>query len=106
MGLYAVNYEYVDDPARLAEVRPAHRLHLEQLFKSGSLIASGPLGGVGAEEAPRPAGALLIVEANYPDEALEILDADPFWIAGLITHRDARAWTLIYGAFSPPPTTP
>jgi uncharacterized protein YciI len=103
MGLYAVTYEYVDDAARLAELRPAHRAHLASLHRTGSLIASGPLGDIGAEEAPRSPGALLIVEANYPDEALEILDADPFWVRGLIRRRDARAWPLVYGAFASSP---
>ncbi|MDR1428578.1 MAG: YciI family protein [Bifidobacteriaceae bacterium] len=101
MTLYAVTYRYVDDDVRLAELRPAHRAHLTGLFEAGSLVASGPLGRVGAEEAPRPPGALIVVRANYPDEALEILDADPFWMRGLIAHRDAREWTLVNGGFGP-----
>jgi uncharacterized protein YciI len=101
MTLYAVTYRYIDDEARLAELRPAHRAHLADLFEAGSLVASGPLGLVGAEEAPRPSGALIVIRASYPDEALAILDADPFWVRGLIAQRDAREWTLVFGGFAP-----
>jgi uncharacterized protein YciI len=100
MGLFAVSYEYVDDAGRLGEVRPAHRAHLAELVAAGALVASGPLSEVGAGGAPRSAGALLVVEANSPDEALEVLDADPFWVHGLIARRDAREWTLVYGEFA------
>lgn len=92
MAIFAVEYTY--DPAKdetIAEVRPTHRAWLAGLFEQGTLKASGPLVGV------EPGGALIIVEAESSDDALGLLEADPFFAAGVITKRSARAWNPVIG---------
>jgi uncharacterized protein YciI len=93
MPLYAVRYDYKPDQEALAANRPAHRELLGELYEQGSLLASGPLG-------PEKLAALIIVKANYPDEALEVLDADPMWQRGLIERREVLEWTPVYGPFA------
>lgn len=87
----AVTYEY--DPERaeqVNQVRPAHREFLKGLLDDGYLIASGPYAG-------EPAGALLLLDAPSPDAALDALNGDPFWEAGLVIERIARPWSVVVG---------
>lgn len=101
MTTYAVTYVYADDPAALDAHRADHRAFLRGLHASGTLHASGPQppatgeGGVTAA-----AGALLVLEADSPRAALEILDTDPFRAQGLVAERSAREWTVVIGGFA------
>jgi uncharacterized protein YciI len=91
MATHAVVYTYVDDPARLDEVRPEHREFLAGLHEEGFLIASGPLtGGSGAS-------ALLLVEAAAPEVVESLLENDPFRREGLIADRDVQGWDVVIG---------
>ncbi|ROR74470.1 YciI family protein [Bogoriella caseilytica] len=90
--LFAV--EYVYDQTRtedLESLRPQHRDFLQHLHDEGSLVVAGRWQDAGAP------GALLIVEAYDDAAALELLDADPFHRAHLITQRTARAWSPAIG---------
>ena len=92
MSIFAV--EYVYDTARTADIdqlRPEHREFLSALHEAGTLIVSGPWA-----DAATP-GALLLLHAADQDEALSVLDDDPFHRAHLITHRTARAWNPVIG---------
>ncbi|OKL52347.1 YciI family protein [Buchananella hordeovulneris] len=92
MSVIAVEYLY--DAARateLDELRPQHRAFLSELAAKGQNLASGPLLEVGE---PR---ALLLLVADSPAAALELLEADPFFAAGLISDRTARAWNPVIG---------
>jgi len=95
MTVFAVQYTYDDRAQRRDEVRPAHRAYLARLLDLGSLLASGPFGDDG------PAGALLVVSAESGDEVADLLDADPFVREGLVAHRVVRAWTQVFGPWTP-----
>ncbi|MCS6711973.1 hypothetical protein JSY14_08055 [Brachybacterium sp. EF45031] len=90
MDLVAVQYLYADAADRLAQHRPEHRAFLGGLLERGVLVASGPLGD--------PAGALILVRADGAEEALQLLDDDPFRREGLIVERTARPWTVVLGS--------
>jgi uncharacterized protein len=86
----AVSYTYAPRPDELDALRPAHRAFLRSLHDAGTLRASGPwTEGAG--------GALILLQADDGDAALAILDADPFWTAGLIADRTARGWNPVIG---------
>ncbi|MDO5025782.1 MAG: YciI family protein [Trueperella sp.] len=89
MNIFAVHYVY--DPERsaeVAEIRPTHRKFLASLFEKGELLASGPWGD---------GEALIVIPADSEAAALERLDADPFYQAGVILERTAKPWKVIYG---------
>lgn len=92
MSIVAIEYTY--DPAKTAEldrVRPRHRAHCAALHDKGVLIASGPWVG-----AARP-GALFLLRAESPEDALDELGGDPFWTSGLVADRVARTWNPVVG---------
>jgi uncharacterized protein YciI len=92
MSIYAVSYTYTDDVATRDEVRPSHRDFLRALNAEGVVRASGPVdGGI---------GALVIVEAGSAEEALTILDADPFATRGVIAERGVRQWDVVIGGLA------
>jgi len=101
MAFFAVQYGYVDRPDALTEVRPAHREFIAELFAAGSLLASGPyVSGPGndwpGEYGP---GALLLLRAESAEAVVRLLDADPFYVKGLIEDRQVRRWTQVRGPF-------
>lgn len=90
MPTFTVTYAYDSrDDARDA-LRPDHRAFLRGLFEAGTLLASGPW-------THGPAGALLVVRADDDAAALAALDADPFWVAGLVAERSVRGWNPVIG---------
>lgn len=92
MPNFAVTYHYVDDSNLINEIRPIHRTWLSQQFEAGNLLASGPM-------VNRPA-ALLIWSANSIEELNQLLDNDPFEIAGAITERTIEEWNTVLGPWS------
>lgn len=120
MPVFAVQYAYVDRPEALDEVRPRHRAYLADLLAQGTLLASGPYrsgqgmswsdgggqdgGGLdgGGLDGGGP-GALLLVRAESAQAAAELLEADPFNVAGLIERRGVRGWVPVMGPFSDEP---
>lgn len=89
--IVAVHYAYAEG-APLAEVRPSHREYLAALADEGVNITSGPL--------PGSHGALLIIRADSPEEALQILEQDPFYIEGCIAERAAEEWLPVIGVLA------
>ena len=86
--------EYTYDATRgpeMDELRPMHRAFLSQLFEQSRLYFSGPYVG---QAVP---GALIIVAATDPQGALELLNDDPFFKAGLIVDRVAKEWNPVIG---------
>ena len=93
MSLFAVSYNYTaGSGAGRDEHRPVHLKFLTGLFESGRLVASGPTDAGG----PRP-GALLIVRADSPEEAEEIMSQDPFALKGFV-ERTVKSWDPKFGA--------
>ncbi len=92
MSIYAVSYTYSDDVATRDEVRPSHRDFLRGLNAEGVVRASGPVdGGI---------GALVVLEAESTEDALRILDADPFQVRGIIAERSVRQWDVVTGGLA------
>ena len=92
MAIFAVTYAYSASEVELAEIRPTHREFLTKLLEQQTLLASGPM-------VDRP-GALLIVRAESVEEVAELLDQDPFDIAGYIGERAIAEWNPIFGPWS------
>jgi len=92
MSIYAVSYTYSDDVATRDEVRPSHRDFLRGLNAEGVVRASGPVdGGI---------GALVVLEAESAEDALRILDADPFQVRRVIAERSVRQWDVVIGGLA------
>lgn len=92
MANFAVTYKYVGDEALINEIRPVHREWLSIQLAAGALLASGPM-------VNRPA-ALLIWKAESIEVLNELLDNDPFEIAGAITERTIEEWNTVFGPWS------
>ena len=92
MAIFAVTYAYSAREAELAEIRPTHREFFKNLLEKQILLASGPM-------VDRP-GALLIVRAESVEKVAELLDQDPFDIAGYIGERAIAEWNPIFGPWS------
>lgn len=84
---YAAIIAYSTDQAKIAEVRPAHRQYLTRLLQEGKLVASGPF--------LDDSGALIVYEAASPQEATELIQADPFHAAGVFLRWDLRPWKTV-----------
>ena len=92
MPNFAVTYHYSDDVETVNEIRPLHRAWLTEQLQAGSLLASGPM-------VNRPA-ALLIWKAEDIESLNQLLDNDPFEIAGVITERTIEEWNTVFGPWS------
>jgi uncharacterized protein YciI len=86
-----------DDPAH-ADVRP--RLmpqHLDFLKRNAAeILEADPLSEAGA-----PAGGLWIVEAGSPERVKQLIEADPFWPAGLRKSVRTLAWRRVFADGKP-----
>lgn len=90
--IYVVTYIYDSHRTEtISELRPRHRQFLADLHERGMLIASGPwVGG--------SAGAYLLLATGSEQEALDLLDADPFRQAGVIEERSVQGWDPVIGS--------
>lgn len=84
---YAAVIEYVTDKERIAAVRPTHRAYLTSLLSRGKLAASGPF--------LDDYGALIVYEADTPEEAEELLKGDPFHANGVFVRWTIRPWNVV-----------
>ncbi|WP_016699134.1 YciI family protein [Actinoalloteichus spitiensis] len=91
MARFAVEFSYSADTETRHAARPRHRDYLAALAERGVLLAAGPW----ADDT----GALLVYEV--PDEAAlrEVLSADPYTPAGVITKTRVQEWTPVLGAW-------
>jgi hypothetical protein len=92
MSYFAVSYRYAADPDELNAVRPSHREWLKEQLDAGVLLASGPM-----VDLPT---ALLIFKADSLEQLANLLDNDPFDIAGYIGERDIAEWNPVFGPWS------
>lgn len=84
---FAAVIEYVQDKARIAELRPTHRQYLSKLKDEGKLAASGPF--------TDDSGALIIYEAASKEEAEKLLQGDPFCAGGVFVQWQLRPWNPV-----------
>lgn len=85
---YAVVITYPEDKSPIADARPLHRGYLAGLAEQGKLFAAGPFAG--------DAGALIIYEAESPEEVADLIAADPFRQAGVFVSWQIHAWTKVF----------
>lgn len=79
--------EYSQDKAQIAQIRPVHRQYLASLRDSGKLAISGPF--------TDDSGALIVYEANTPEEAEKLLRGDPFFENGIFLTYKLRPWNPV-----------
>jgi uncharacterized protein YciI len=84
---FAAIIEYIQDKAKIAEIRPAHRQYLAGLKEKGQIAATGPF--------TDDSGALIIYEASTKEEAESFLKADPFNAAGIFVRYVIRPWNPV-----------
>lgn len=92
MSIFAVTYHYSAPEEQLSKIRPMHREWLGELLAAGSLLASGPM-------VANPV-ALLICQAESLEELAQLLNNDPFDIAGFIGERAIAEWNPLFGPWS------
>lgn len=86
---FAAIIEYLQDKAKIAEIRPVHRQYLAGLKERGQLAASGPFSD--------DSGALIIYEASSREDAETLLKGDPFCKNGIFVKWQIRPWNPVIG---------
>ncbi len=84
---FAAIIEYIQDKAKIAEIRPVHRQYLASLKERGQLAASGPF--------TDDSGALIIYEASTREDAEALLQGDPFNKNGIFVTYQLRPWNPV-----------
>src|SRR5262245_40007494 len=84
---FAAIIEYIPDKAKIAAIRPAHRVHLTALKERGQLVACGPF--------TDDSGGLIIYEAATKEEAEAFLQNDPFAKNGVFVRWQLRPWNAV-----------
>jgi uncharacterized protein YciI len=84
---YAAVIDYLQDKAKVSELRPLHRQYLTGLLTRGKLVACGPF--------TDDSGALIIYEADSPQEADQLLQADPFHQNGIFLRYQLQPWNAV-----------
>ncbi|ASN53244.1 YciI family protein [Sinomonas sp. R1AF57] len=90
MALFAVTYQYTDNPAGRDLHRPEHVAFLASQHEAGRLRVSGPTDG--------GTGALLVLAGDTAHDVEALLNGDPFRREGLIARRTVAAWKPFFGA--------
>ena len=95
MAFYVIEYEYKPQFKFLVEdVRPAHRTFLRELEAQGNLLASGFFRDSAFD------GAMLIVKADTAEQALALLENDPFATDDLVENVRVRLWVPTLGPYA------
>jgi uncharacterized protein YciI len=84
---FAAVIEYIKDKEKIQSVRPEHRAYLLSLLSQGKLAVSGPY--------LDDYGALIVYEAENAEEALKLLQADPFHANGIFVQWTIRPWNVV-----------
>ncbi|MFM6980863.1 MAG: YciI family protein [Micrococcales bacterium] len=92
MAVFAVQYYFIEDADLVSAIRPSHREWSGKQLENGSLLASGPFVDF--------AGALLIFQSSSIEELNQLLDHDPYEIAGVLNERTITQWNPVFGPFS------
>ncbi len=84
---YAAIIEYLQDKAKVAEIRPIHRQYLTGLKARGKLAVCGPF--------TDDSDGLIVYEADSPEEAELLLKADPSHQNGVLLRYQLRPWNAV-----------
>ncbi|MEV0676790.1 YciI family protein [Actinosynnema sp. NPDC050436] len=91
MARFLVELEFGDNVDDRLAVRPAHREYLATLVEQGRLLVSGPY----ADQS----GAVLVYEVADEAELREVLAADPYAPAGVVTATRVHEWQTVMGTW-------
>ena len=86
--LYAAIAKYTPDASIIAKARPAHRQYLTGLRDQNKLAISGPF----ADDA----GAILVYEAETPQQVEALIRDDPFAKQGVFLSWEVRPWNVVF----------
>jgi uncharacterized protein len=78
---------FIPEQEQRLAVRPRHRAHLRELWERGKLVTAGPW----ADDS----GALLVYEVIDVAELRELIAADPYTEAAVVTEVGVREWQPI-----------
>jgi uncharacterized protein YciI len=84
---YAAVIEYLKDKEKVEAIRPAHRQYLRGLLEKGKIAATGPF--------LDSYGALIVYEADSPEEAESLIKGDPFHANGIFLSWVVRPWNVV-----------
>ena len=84
---FAAIIEYLQDKAKVSEIRPVHRQYLTSLKDKGQLALAGPF--------TDDSGALIVYEAATKEEAEKLLKGDPFHANGIFLKWQLRPWNTV-----------
>lgn len=87
MARFVREIAFVAEDTRRLAVRPRHRAYLRALWERGKLITAGPW----ADDR----GALLVYEVADLAELDELVAADPYAEAAVVTEVGVREWRPI-----------
>lgn len=87
--LLVLEWRFPSERAARLEVRPRHRVFLEQLRTQGRLVAAGPWSD--------DSGALIILEAEDAADVERLLEADPYVRERVGGERLLREWVPFIG---------
>ena len=84
---FAAIIEYLQDKAKVSEIRPVHRQYLTSLKEKGQLALAGPF--------TDDSGALIVYEAATKEDAEKLLKGDPFHANGIFLKWQLRPWNTV-----------
>ena len=84
---FAAVIEYLQDKAKIAESRPAHRQYLAGLKERGQLVVCGPF--------LDDSGGLIVYEAASREAAEKLILDDPFQKNGIFLRYQLRPWNPV-----------
>jgi uncharacterized protein YciI len=85
MKHYIVYIEYITPQEEIERIRPEHRAFLEEGYKKGLLLFSGP------QDSEK--GAVIVARARSKEDLVEFFDEDPY--------LRSRAAVYTFNAFDP-----
>jgi uncharacterized protein YciI len=84
--LYVSYVKYVSDPARVERVRADHQSYAQAIKANGGLIMAGPF----ADDS----GAMFIYRARSKDDAMALVQKDPYHAEGVFESYALSEWRL------------
>ena len=87
---FAALIEYIPDKEKIGTIRPAHRAYLTKLLGEGKLAISGPF--------TDDYGAMIVYEAASAEEALTLLQGDPFHAGGVFVFKHGTDFVVFKAA--------
>ena len=89
MAHFLLEYRYVDQVARMA-ARDEHLAYMRRLNAAGSVLLAGPF--------TDDTGAIVVYTVPDRAAAQDLVDGDPYTVAGATTGHTLREWQVVVPA--------